>query len=422
MGAVVSLEQVSKRFVIHHEKSRSFQEAMVNLIKRRNGGSEEFWALRDVSFDVHAGETLGLIGENGAGKSTILKLITEILQPTSGSVSVQGKISALIELGAGFHPDLTGRENIFLNGSILGIGRREMARKYDEIVAFSELERFIDTPVKHYSSGMYMRLGFSVAISIDPDVLIVDEVLAVGDEAFQRKCLEKIAEFRRRGKTILFVSHAMGTIEALCDRVVWLHGGYVREQGPARRTIQAYMDELQRREGKSREAAKQVAAAYPDAIMGRPIDELAEPEIAFGGVELRDGAGAEKYSFETGERVLARLRCRVPDDASDWCAGFELRRNDGLLVYGTRFEEPLPPAGADGWREIEVEFTSLPLLGGSFELVPTLQRVEAVGLQPERGQACGFSVWGGSSESGLVHLESGQSIGRDHVAAGALAN
>ncbi|MDA8218119.1 MAG: ABC transporter ATP-binding protein, partial [Dehalococcoidales bacterium] len=233
-GVPIKLEGVSKRFILHHERSRSFQEALVNLFRRRNGSREEFWALKNVSFEVRRGETLGLIGHNGSGKSTVLKLITRILEPTTGSIAVGGKVSALIEVGAGFHPDLTGRENVYLNGSILGIGRREMNSKLEEIIAFSELERFIDTPVKHYSSGMYARLGFSVAISVDPDILIVDEVLAVGDQSFQQKCIDRINHFRRIGKTMLFVSHSLPTVEKVCDRVIWLDHGLIMAEGAPR--------------------------------------------------------------------------------------------------------------------------------------------------------------------------------------------
>ena len=402
MGAVISLEHVAKRFVIQRERTKSFQQALVNLITQRGGANEDYWALKDVSFDVQPGETLGLIGENGAGKSTILKLITRILQPTSGRIAVNGKISALIELGAGFHPDLTGRENIFLNGSILGIGRREMRRKVDEIVAFSELERFIDTPVKHYSSGMYMRLGFAVAFSVEPDVLIVDEVLAVGDEAFQRKCLERIGSFRRQGKTILFVSHSLEVVESLCDRVIWLHGGVVREQGSASHMIRAYQAELRRRESGQREAARQLAQDQPRAIVPSPAGS-----VEFGEADLRDADGVERYSFETSSTLVARLRYRVPiGEETDWRAGFELRRSDGLLIYGTSFDEPLPPTDEAGWRALDVTFPQLPLLAGSFELAPTLRRVVADETQPERGPACGFSVWGASDEAGLAAIAS----------------
>lgn len=238
------LEDISKRFVIRHQTVRTFQDALINLVHRTTGSAEDFWAVRNVTLVLPRGKTLGIIGENGSGKSTILKLITRILEPTSGRVEVNGRVSALIELGAGFHPDLSGRENIYLNGSILGIDRRAMDRKFDEIVSFSELERFIDTPVKHYSSGMYARLGFSVAIAVDPDILIVDEVLSVGDESFQRKCGARINEFRRAGKTIILVSHDLRSIRRMCDHVLWLQHGVTRGAGPAGRVIRQYLSEV----------------------------------------------------------------------------------------------------------------------------------------------------------------------------------
>ena len=197
--------------------------------------AEDFWALRDVSFEVYEGETFGLIGENGSGKSTMLKCLTKILRPDEGTVAVNGKVSALLELGAGFHPELSGRENVFLNGAILGLSQKELRRRFDEIVDFAGVGAFIDEPVKNYSSGMYVRLGFSVAINVDPDVLLVDEVLAVGDEAFQRKCNEKFAELRNQGKTIVLVSHGLGTVQNLCDRVAWFSHGHLMQRRAGRR-------------------------------------------------------------------------------------------------------------------------------------------------------------------------------------------
>lgn len=239
--AAIKLDRVSKRFIIHHQRPRSFQEAMVNFFSRRNGTREEFWALKDVSFQVEEGETFGIVGPNGSGKSTILKLATKILEPTSGAVSVRGRTSALIELGAGFHPDLTGRENVFLLGSILGLGSKEMKKRFDSIVAFSGLERFIDTPVRHYSSGMYMRLGFTVAFSVDPDILIIDEVLAVGDMAFQEKCLSALEGLQKEGKTILMVSHDLDMVRRFCRRALFLHQGEVRACGSVEDVVSHYL-------------------------------------------------------------------------------------------------------------------------------------------------------------------------------------
>src|ERR687890_2528528 len=203
--------------------------------------SETFPALTDVSFTVRKGRTLGVIGRNGSGKSTLLKLVAGITKPTTGSVVVGGRISALIELGAGFHPEISGRENVFINGIMLGLTKREIHERFDEIVDFAELREFIDAPVKTYSSGMYMRLGFSVAIHVEPDVLLIDEVLAVGDEGFTRKCLDKIGEFRRRGKTIVLVSHSLGLVEKMCDEVLWLRQAKVADRGDSKRVVDAYL-------------------------------------------------------------------------------------------------------------------------------------------------------------------------------------
>src|SRR5438093_2895004 len=201
---------------------------------------QTFSALKDVSFSVPRGSTYGVIGRNGSGKSTALKLVAGITKPTSGIVRVDGRISALIELGAGFHPEISGRENVFINGIMLGLSKREVARRFDEIVEFAELQDFIDAPVKTYSSGMYMRLGFAVAINVDPDVLLVDEVLAVGDETFTHKCLDKFAEFRRRGRTVLLVTHSLDLVTRFCDEALWLDGGVAKAQGDPKRVIDAY--------------------------------------------------------------------------------------------------------------------------------------------------------------------------------------
>ena len=244
MSAAVSFGDVSKRFVLRHERAYTVLESMIGLVKPTRRRTEEFWALRGVSFEIPDGETFGVIGPNGAGKSTVLKLMARILEPTSGEVTVRGRISPLLELGAGFHPELTGRENVYLNAALFGVSQAEAQDRYDEIVEFSELKDFIDAPLKHYSSGMYMRLGFAVAANIIPDILLVDEVLAVGDEAFQRKCLRKIEEFRREGRTIVFVSHNLDTVRTICHRALWLDHGLVQAVGSTDRVIDAYLQSM----------------------------------------------------------------------------------------------------------------------------------------------------------------------------------
>jgi len=227
---IVRLEAVSKRFVLLRDKS--VKERLLNITASR-AHRQEFWALRDIELSIPAGATVGLVGHNGSGKSTLLKLIGGILQPTSGSVSRRGRLAALLELGAGFHPDLTGRENVYLNAALLGMSRADTRAAFDQIVDFSGVEDFIDTAVKFYSSGMYVRLAFAVAVHVDPDLLLVDEVLAVGDEAFQAKCLDRIREFQQEGRTIVLVSHAAPQVEQLCDRVVVLHHGAMIFDGGA---------------------------------------------------------------------------------------------------------------------------------------------------------------------------------------------
>jgi lipopolysaccharide transport system ATP-binding protein len=233
----VVVDDVSKKFRLYHERNLSLKSA---VMRGRTSRHDEFWALRNVSFDVEAGQTYGIIGSNGSGKSTLLKCLAKIYWPTSGSISYNGKMASLLEVGSGFHYELSGRENIFLNGSILGMSKKEIESKLDSIIDFSGVERFIDQPVKNYSSGMYVRLGFSVAIHVQPDILVVDEVLSVGDEEFQRKSFEKFLDLKREGKTIILVSHALDTVAEICDQVSWIEKGVLRHSGDAAKVVEAY--------------------------------------------------------------------------------------------------------------------------------------------------------------------------------------
>ncbi len=241
---IIEIADVSRRFVLHHERPKSFHELFVRTLERDHGQREDFWALRDVNLTVYPGDAVGIIGRNGSGKSTLLKLIAGLMQPSDGTVTVYGSIAALLEVGAGFHPDLSGRENIYLNGAFLGLSKQRLNKIVPDIIAFSELEHFIDVPVRHYSSGMYMRLGFSIAIHVDPDILITDEVFSVGDDAFRAKCENRIADFRHRGKTMLFVSHALSQVLALCDRAIWLDEGKVIAAGSSEYVALKYRDSV----------------------------------------------------------------------------------------------------------------------------------------------------------------------------------
>ena len=237
----VRVDNVSKSFRMYHERNQTIKSA---IMRRRRSVHEDFWALKDVSFEVPSGSTFGLIGSNGSGKSTLLKCLANIYYPNAGSISHFGRIAAMLEVGSGFHSELSGRENIFLNGSILGMTKKEITRKYDEIVDFSGVEQFIDQPVKNYSSGMYVRLGFAIAINVDPDILVVDEVLAVGDAEFQERCFQKFEDFKRQGKTVILVSHSMETVRTMCDQAAWLNHGTLMAAGEAEPTIKAYLDSV----------------------------------------------------------------------------------------------------------------------------------------------------------------------------------
>lgn len=237
----VRVDHVTKSFRMYHERNQSLKSA---IMRGRTSVHEDFLALRDITFDVPSGSTFGLIGSNGSGKSTLLKCLANIYYPNEGSISHFGKIAAMLEVGSGFHAELSGRENIFLNGSILGMSKKEVTRKFDEIVDFSGVEQFIDQPVKNYSSGMYVRLGFAIAINVDPDILVVDEVLAVGDAEFQEKCFHKFEDFKKAGKTVILVSHSMDTVQHMCDHAAWLSHGDLRAVGEAKTTISAYLASL----------------------------------------------------------------------------------------------------------------------------------------------------------------------------------
>src|SRR2546422_2327206 len=286
---VAHVSKISRRYAQRKQfatlKSALLSRSLISDLKP----DQTFSALKDVSFTVTGGRTFGIIGSNGSGKSTMLKLVAGITKPTSGSVKVHGRVSALIELGAGFHPEISGRENVFINGIMLGLSKREVARRFDEIVEFAELQDFIDAPVKTYSSGMYMRLGFAVAIHVNPDVLLVDEVLAVGDEGFTHKCLDKFSEFRRRGKTILLVTHSLNVVERFCDEAVWLDEGVVRAHGDPRRVVDAYLTAVEKTEEQQMAAttARAVESAAPpsttpadtfQATEGRPSTGSGRPE------------------------------------------------------------------------------------------------------------------------------------------------
>jgi len=365
MSTVVEFAGVSKRFAIHHDQGNSIQERIARLFRPR-AKAKSFWALRDVSFGVGQGESLGLVGQNGAGKSTALKLMTRILEPTSGRVTMNGRVAALLELGSGFHPDLSGRENMFLNGSLPGFSRREMKRKLEEIVDFAEMSEFIDMAAKHYSSGMYTRLAFAVATAVDPDILITDEVLAVGDESFQRKCMDRIYRFRQLGKTIIFVSHALETVRTLCDQVVWLDHGEARAVGPASKVIDAYLEDANRLAA----AAQRKTGSEADeaaATLGEDPRRRDSREAEIVQVQFLDATGHEQPVFQTHASLTLRMHYVAHRPIRRPVFGVALHHESGFWLSGpnTRFDAfEIPLILGTGY--VDYSIPALPLLNGRY--------------------------------------------------------
>jgi len=362
---------------------------------------ETFSAVKDVSFTLPAGRTLGVIGRNGSGKSTMLKLVAGITKPTTGTVTVQGRVSALIELGAGFHPEISGRENVFINGIMLGLTKKEVGRRFAEIVEFAELQEFIDAPVKTYSSGMYMRLGFAVAIHVDPDVLLVDEVLAVGDEGFTHKCLDKFAEFKRRGKTILLVTHSLGLVERFCDEALWLDGGSMKALGDPKRVVGAYVTDVEVSEeqqlaasdAKAQESVKVVSPDEPASAVlpDNPIETATGPADMFRATEGRWGSreieivdvsltgpdGERGHVFHSGEPLAVRLRLRAPVAIDDFVVGIGIFNAEGVCCYGTNTDiEELKPRRIFGDAEAVFSMESLDLVEGTYKLDVAVHKID----------------------------------------------
>jgi len=382
--AAVEFRGVSRRFRLHHETRTSFQDWFIALVRPR-GKAEEFWALRDVSFVVRRGEALGIVGRNGAGKSTLLKLVSRVLEPTSGDVLIHGRTHAMLELGAGFHPELSGRDNVYLNGSIYGFSRRQMGERFDRIVQFAELERFIDTPVKHYSSGMFMRLGFAIAVHMDPEILVVDEVLAVGDAAFQRKGYEALMDLRARGTTVLFVSHSVEQIRDFCDRAILLQEGRIVDSGPAAEVVDHYLRTMQEQAG----------------------------EIAILRVRAIDRSGLPLDAVASGADLGLEVLLRVPPGGStgDLALGLDLHDRAGTHLFGSTAQLPADlPAFDDldpGTRRVRSVVRGLPLAGGTLTIAATLQRGALGTTEPLDRQETQVDVvgrWTGR-ERGILRLD-----------------
>jgi lipopolysaccharide transport system ATP-binding protein len=392
-GRIV-VDRVSRTFRVYPKAQRTLKDIFVS---RGRSGAREVRALSDISLAVEPGEAVGLVGRNGSGKTTLLKLISGIIKPTSGHLEAGGRVASLLELGAGFHPDFTGRENVYLNGSIHGLSRARVREVMDEIVAFAELEQFIDLPVRTYSSGMFMRLGFSVAAHIQSDVLLLDEVFAVGDEQFQRKCFGKIAEFKHRGGTILFVSHDAQAVERLCDRAVLLRQGEVAFDGDTREAIGAYRRLL-------------AADANPDELEAG-LRDWGSGEARVVSAQLLDDDGEERLQFAAAEAATVRLVIASEPSVAPPHVSLELR-DDGGLVLGkvTHDTGPLGWSADGGEWELRFRLGRLPLADGRFHLRFALTDGATGRLLHTLDDALRFLVFPAGDESGAVLLDGDWSL------------
>jgi lipopolysaccharide transport system ATP-binding protein len=360
MARCIDIQSLSKKYRIGRlQHDLSLREQLVDFMRHPfKGGQEEqiIWALQDVSFQADEGEVIGIVGRNGAGKSTLLKILSRITYPTSGEVKVKGRIASLLEVGTGFHDELTGRENVYLNGSILGMRKREVDSHFDAIVAFSGVDQFIDTPIKRYSSGMRLRLGFAVAAHLDPDVLVVDEVLAVGDAGFQKKCISAMDGLRSSGRTVFFVSHNLAAVENLCSRGIWIDGGRIRMDGPAKEVITNYMASF---------AGEQVSGSDLTATKNR----LGGGEIRYTKLEYLGLDGTPCAITRSGDAVVLRFHYHVEKTIRDPSFGFRLFTEMGTLITetGHRLNGIHIPKVEPGDGHIDVEIQSLNLVPGRYQ-------------------------------------------------------
>jgi ABC-type polysaccharide/polyol phosphate transport system ATPase subunit len=398
--AAVEVSGLSKRFRLYHERNQSLKAA---FMRGRRAKYDEFWALKDVSLEVPTGKTYGLIGHNGSGKSTLLKCMAGILVPDKGSLQTHGKVSALLELGAGFHPELSGRDNVYLNGSILGMSKKQIDGQFDQIVDFAGLEQFIDTPVKNYSSGMYVRLGFSVAINVDPEILMVDEVLAVGDEAFQRKCMEKFKQFRDEGRTVVIVSHALGTMRTMCDEVAWLDHGQLVGIGKPSELVDEYV-------GSSHEDRTEDTGPGHGRRWGSGELQVADVELL--------GSGGHVSRVATGEQVTFRLHYRAAKNIEEPVFGIALHTLDGQHVTGPNTRDvDLSTGTLSGEGHVDLTVPRLMLTAGTYELTVAAYDHSLVHAYDHREKALRFDVTPGDPKDqfGIVSLGGSWSLESSRV-------
>lgn len=408
-GNAIEVKDVKKKFKVYLDKGSQLKE---RLLFRSRNRYEERWVLNGVSFEVKQGEAIGLIGHNGCGKSTTLKLLTRIMYPDSGSIELRGRVSSLIELGAGFHPDMSGRENIYTNASIFGLSKKEIDERMDDIIEFSEMEPFLDNPVRTYSSGMYMRLAFSVAINVNADILLIDEILAVGDVNFQAKCFNKLREIKAQGTTIVIVSHSMGQIEQICDRCIWIHEGKIKGEGLPRDIDKDYLDFMGQ---KRQEMAEEVQHKEEE----NAIEENTTNEVEASETKKRWGNGKARFNdiymsglknrrqtvFATEEKVEIHMKYKVKEVVEDAVFGIGIFRDDGLQCYGTNTRiEQFKRIDLKNDGEVSIHIEHLSLLPGKYTLDVAIESDMATPVDYYK-EAYTFEVYSALTDVGVFRIE-----------------
>lgn len=420
----IEVKNITKNFKVYLDKGSTIKEKVLFKKRRRYENRE---VLKGISFEVKKGEAIGLIGHNGCGKSTTLKLLTKIMYPDSGTIEMKGRVSSLLELGAGFHPDLSGRENIYINASIFGLTKKEIDQRLEDIIAFSELEEFIDNPVRTYSSGMYMRLAFAVAINVDADILLIDEILAVGDVAFQAKCFNKLREIKANGTTIVIVSHSLSQIEQICDRSIWIHEGRIKEDGIPRIVDPKYMaymskqaDEVAKKQAEAEKINNKAVAEekrkeeLPEETEERDTgeaDEITEDskrwgskEVVMEEVTIVDSDGKERYAFDNTEPFEVKIKYKAKKKIEDAVVGVAIYRDDQTYIYGTNtlidYAEPMK---LDSEGCIEMHVKNMPVNAGKYSIDLAFHRPDGLNYDFWR-EVCFITIQNKRNEVGVISL------------------
>ncbi len=423
-GNAIEVKNITKAFKVYLDRSNNVKDFIIHSNRRRY---ENRQVLKGISFEVKKGEAVGLIGHNGCGKSTTLKLLTKIMYPDSGTIEMKGRVSSLIELGAGFHPDMSGRENIYINASIFGLSKKEIDNRIDDIIAFSELEEFIDNPVRTYSSGMYMRLAFAVAINVDAEILLIDEILAVGDVAFQAKCFNRLREIKKAGTTIVIVSHSLSQIEQICEKSIWIHEGIIRKEGQPRIVDPQYMAYMSQ---KSAEREKKIGEnqSEEDVIKEKTDKKVAEnqekeeakkpeqenekgaskrwgsKEVVMDKIVLLDSKGRERKSFRNDESICIRIHYTAIKKIEDAVLGIAVYRSDQLYIYGTNtlidFSEQI---SLSDQGTVDLEIDHMPLNAGRYSIDLAFHRPDGFNYDFWR-ECCLMDITNEKNEVGIISL------------------